>query len=325
MSVLDRVSTNVAQLTPEESEQLLTCATDCARTFGSPNAAGFAPRAAAVAQSLPSSLRAKIVPFRANHRHVALAVRGIPVADEGLGATPASWRQADSPDAARFGFMAALLGSLLGECIAWRSQQDGRLVTDVLPTQGMERSLVSSSSTLELGWHTEDAFSEARADFVGLLALRDPEAAATTVASVDTGALDEETVRTLFEARFVTRPDDAHEAGASQELAPSPILSGDGRHPHLRIDRDFTAVLDPDDAGAERALRRLIAHIDSRMSEAPMRSGEMTFIDNRRAVHGRRPFRPRYDGTDRWFKRVNVVLDLGRTEGHRLDLDSRVI
>jgi len=33
-------------------------------------------------------------------------------------------------------------------------------------------------------------------------------------------------------------------------------------------------------------------------------------IDNRRTVHGRLPFNPRYDGYDRWVKRLMVISEL---------------
>lgn len=325
MTALDPRLTQVVELTSHEGSALLALGARCAEEFGSPNAPEFASRASVVAESVPSSIRTRVAPFRANHRKVALVLRGIPVLDTELGMTPASWREADTPIAAPYGFIAVLLGSLLGECIAWKTQQEGRLVTDVLPTQGMEASLVSSSSTVELGWHTEDAFSYARADFVGLLALRDPEAAATTVAGVQLDSFAPDVATTLFEPRFLTLPDDAHDDDAADGISPSPVISGHPSYPQLRIDRDFTRTADPADAAASEALTAIIEHLDSNVVDAPMQVGDMTFIDNRRVVHGRRPFTPRYDGTDRWLKRVNVVLDLGRTERDRHDLDMRVI
>jgi alpha-ketoglutarate-dependent taurine dioxygenase len=39
--------------------------------------------------------------------------------------------------------------------------------------------------------------------------------------------------------------------------------------------------------------------------------GDLLCIDNRRTVHGRTSFTPRYDGFDRWLQRSFVVRDLG--------------
>jgi L-asparagine oxygenase len=51
------------------------------------------------------------------------------------------------------------------------------------------------------------------------------------------------------------------------------------------------------------AVRRSTEHVI-------LQSGDILVIDNRRAVHGRTPFNPRYDGTDRWLKRALVVTEL---------------
>ena len=40
-------------------------------------------------------------------------------------------------------------------------------------------------------------------------------------------------------------------------------------------------------------------------------------VDNNTAVHGRTPFTPRFDGTDRWLQRTFVVADLAGSAGDR--------
>ena len=40
----------------------------------------------------------------------------------------------------------------------------------------------------------------------------------------------------------------------------------------------------------------------------PLAPGDIAIVDNDVAVHARRSFRARYDGTDRWLKRVLVRL-----------------
>jgi enduracididine beta-hydroxylase len=53
--------------------------------------------------------------------------------------------------------------------------------------------------------------------------------------------------------------------------------------------------------------------------------GDMLFVDNFRAVHGRRPFSARFDGRDRWLKRINVTRDLRKSRRVRGSRESRVI
>lgn len=46
-------------------------------------------------------------------------------------------------------------------------------------------------------------------------------------------------------------------------------------------------------------------------------AGEVLLFDNCRLVHGRAPFRPRYDGTDRWLRKAVATADLARTRARR--------
>ena len=40
--------------------------------------------------------------------------------------------------------------------------------------------------------------------------------------------------------------------------------------------------------------------------------GDLLVVDNRRVAHARSPFRPRFDGADRWLLRVMVCSSLPR-------------
>ncbi|MCX4670993.1 TauD/TfdA family dioxygenase [Streptomyces sp. NBC_01381] len=82
----------------------------------------------------------------------------------------------------------------------------------------------------------------------------------------------------------------------------------------LKVDFDATAALD---AGAAAALERLRDAFVEASTSVPLRSGEMVFVDNRLAIHGRSAFTPRYDGQDRWLHRTFVLLDNRRTRGSR--------
>jgi hypothetical protein len=42
-------------------------------------------------------------------------------------------------------------------------------------------------------------------------------------------------------------------------------------------------------------------------------------------VHGRKPFRARFDGADRWLKRLNVARDLRKSRAVRQHADARTI
>ncbi|MFJ8692604.1 arginine beta-hydroxylase, Fe(II)/alpha-ketoglutarate-dependent [Streptomyces roseolilacinus] len=329
------------RLSKEEATAAQDLALDCARWYADADAPDFLVEAGTIAHDMPARVRRHIERARLGESAHALLLRGNHVDDDRLGPTPEHWREARTSESRPYSFLLTLYAALLGDVFAWSTQQDGRVVTDVLPIRGGERSLVSSSSRLELGWHTEDAFSAYRADYVGLFSLRNPDQVATTLAGVPLERLDRDTVDLLFQARFLIRPDDSHQpvnnvstsaddrhfadiTNACDHPSPVPILTGHRAAPHLCIDGDFSAPVEGDDEAA-RALAELREGIGTALYDVVLDQGDVAFIDNRHAVHGRRAFEPRYDGRDRWLKRINVTRDLSRSRRVRADAGSRVL
>lgn len=89
---------------------------------------------------------------------------------------------------------------------------------------------------------------------------------------------------------------------------PVAVLFGRLEDPYIRIDPAYMKPISGDEE-ARRALTRIQAMIEPRLFDVVLEPGDLLVIDNFRAVHGRRPFTPRYDGTDRWLKRLNVTRD----------------
>jgi L-asparagine oxygenase len=159
----------------------------------------------------------------------------------------------------------------------------------------------SSSSLLEL--HTEDAFHSGRCDYLGLMCLRNNDLVPTSYAELDQQRIPEELVDVLFQPRFTIKADATHNHRG--ELEPVALLWGDRKRPFLRVDDHFTEPLSGDEP-ARAALEALLAALRSAEQAIALRPGEVVFIDNHLAAHGRRPFTARYDGTDRWIKRVSI-------------------
>jgi alpha-ketoglutarate-dependent taurine dioxygenase len=102
------------------------------------------------------------------------------------------------------------------------------------------------------------------------------------------------------------------------------VFFGSADAPYLRLDPYFMDPLD-DDPEAQQALDALIALIDASLVHLVLQPGSFCFIDNYKAVHGRRPFKARYDGNDRWIKRISMTRDLRKSRQARADCGSRVI
>jgi Fe(II)/alpha-ketoglutarate-dependent arginine beta-hydroxylase len=282
----------------------------------------FVDQSATWAQDLPPRLRRFLAHVRADETDIAV-VSGLPVADH-LAATPAGWDVAAKTGAgSREELVLVLCGSALGEPFGWSNQQDGRVVHDVLPAPGMEQSLTSASSAAELSLHTEDVFHPCRGDYVSLFCLRNPDAVGTTYVRVDALSFPDDVRDTLAADAFRFYPDDSHVAVVlnaldSDDLPPpsrpshtGSVLFGPMDRPYLRFDKDFMAAQhgDPAVTGAIQEVQRRLGGAVERVVLSP---GDAVFIDNYQVVHGREPFDARYDGTDRWLKRLNLIRDVRR-------------
>lgn len=297
-------------------------------------------KASLFSRSLPPSVQDYLNRFRREEWGYA-HISGHAGDEKGFGPTPSHWNNLPHPSPTLDrDLLLVLYGALLGDVFGWATQQNGRIVHDVLPIRENEGRQLGTAADVELCWHTEDAFHPLRPDWVILACIRNPTATATVVACVDDLVLSKDDVRILFEERFRILPDNSHlpmhnsSASASDFskietlLTASPsiaLMSGDANRPYLRADESFWAAADPSDTEAIDVLNRLTAEIRRNLREVRLHPGDFFFLDNFKAVHGRRPFVPRYDGTDRWLKRVCVTRDLRKSRSERAGILRQVV
>jgi Fe(II)/alpha-ketoglutarate-dependent arginine beta-hydroxylase len=327
-----------------------TLLADIAARYDAAEDAAFLLEATVLAQELPRRLRSGLNSFRLTEPDDALCVvSGFPIVEQKIGRTPEHWNRPHaepSPTLAEE-FLFVLTCSLLGECFGWKTQQAGRIIHDLMPIRGLEQEQIGTGSEQTIWWHTEDAFHPLHGDYLAMMCLRNPDRVPTTFASLEHLNLTAEDWQILFEPHFMIQPDNSHrpenaenatnsasaKAGGNgysqiERMLREPdkiaLLSGDPRSPYIRIDPYF---MNPptDDARALAAFEALVKALDARLSDVILEPGDICFIDNRKSVHGRRAFKARYDGYDRWFKRTNVTRDLRRSRAARAEASSRII
>ena len=306
----------------------------------------FCAKRGPISHELPYRLRAFLHDFRLLEPDAGVCLlSGFDIDTQAIGETPTHWRgkRSDGPGSNEE-MLLVLLASLLGEPIAWATQQDGFVVHDVIPVKGHETSQIGTGSEETLLWHTEDAFHPCRGDYIGLLCLRNPDATATTFAPVASVELEETAYRSLFDPVFTIRPDYSHRPQNNSQTRvgdtsigvsfdrieemrrnpPSiPVLSGAPAAPYVCVDPVF---MDPvEDSDAKNAVESLIRQLDENLSNVVLEPGDVIFIDNFRAVHGRKAFKARHDGRDRWLKRINIARDLRKSRAYRASSASRII
>lgn len=336
-------------LDPQTVKQLDALAEEIAGRVSSVHDPEFHRLAAVLAHELPRGLREVLVDFRLKEPSGALLVSGLPVDDDRIGPTPEHWHQpADvvSPSL-REEIAFGLLAQLLGDPFGYATLHNGLLMHNIIPIKGYEKEQIAFGSEETLEWHTEEAFHVNRSAYTALMCLRNPYGAPTTYADVADLEISPEDAEILRQPLFETRPSGSHSAqrnnfpeliGAEQrerwgrsfaetddihrDPVVQPILFGHADQPYLCIDPDCMRPIGDEAAGA---LERLCAEVNRKIQDVTLSPGDLLFMDNFRAIHGRKPFKARFDGSDRWLKRMNISRDLRPSRARRLSPDSRVI
>jgi L-asparagine oxygenase len=189
----------------------------------------------------------------------------------------------------------------LGQPVGYEPEHGGDVVQNLLPTRHDVDRQTSTSSGVELEFHTETAFHPHKPRYLVLLCLRGDPLASTLLCSI--GQVVEQLPlgvrQVLREPRFRTAVDESFTGVRSEQLG-SPMVALVG------VDDEATATLE--------TLRTTVRaeHLSVNLA-----AGDLLVIDNLLSVHGRTPFRARFDGTDRWLQRTFVVPDLAASATDR--------
>ena len=308
------------RLAADECQAIQGLLDELCASYPSAEEARFLNDACVISHDLPRRVRGFINELRNGEPPSGLGIiSGFGVDEARIGPTPKDWKdnQKQGGDV-REEMLLVLYASLLGDPFAWASEQAARIVHDIVAIKDHEDKQMSTGSQQEIWWHTEEAFHPFAADYLGLLCLRNPDRVATTFAAIDSVVLAPGHLDVLFEPRFRFLRVESHlqqgQGAEVEEPSRAAILFGSRKSPYLRIDPYFMDLkdLDPD---AREALSALSAEIQRNLSEFVLAPGDCVLIDNYKVVHGRKPFRARYDGQGRWLKRISVSRDLRKSRG----------
>lgn len=264
---------------------------------------------------LPAEVHDALVDFADEpHRSGALLLRGLSVGD--VPATPLEpTAHVDKDLTSEMTVLA--VARCLGQPVGYLPEHGGDLVQNIVPTQAQAASQTSTSSAVTLMFHTEAAFHPYRPRYLLLLCLRGDPQAATILSSAHEvrGLVPADLWDVLFEPRFRTAVDESYLGGRNGVLGPAlPVLSGDHARPSMVFDADLMIGID---SLAQEALEALSSATERCHTSVVLETGDLLVVDNNVSVHGRSPFTPRFDGTDRWLQRAFVVADLAPSAAQR--------
>lgn len=344
------MNTNRIHLEKSEVQSLTKLVDSCLKSFNTFDDNRFLIDLPLTSYQMPERLVKFLNEFKYNPHESGHCVISTGLTDdELLGPTPSHWETKTNNDTCMTEMMTlCLCGGIMGDIFGWLTQQDGRMVHDIVPIKKHETEQLGSGSREELTWHTEDAFHELRGDYLMLMCMRNHDSIPTTLSKPDYSKLTKEQIDILFEKQFTIKPDNSHKpvnnsaerkekmAGdeglneayqqmLARDAKPEKIavLFGNKNDPCLRIDPYF--MEDPENPEAKAALDALIEVVGESLIEVALNPGEIIIIDNYEIVHGRRAYEARYDGTDRWYKRINVIRDIRRCNHVLETKNSRVI
>ena len=225
--------------------------------------------------------------------------------------TPASGNEFRLPKAEN---MLRQYASHYGHPFGYIQEQRNQIFQQIVPVRRLASVQISSSSTTELDLHTETAFHPYRPDFVFLLCLRGDPTAFTTYANLDAilKKLGDTTQKVLRQPWYTTRIDESFLLNGQEDKSiEMPILQGEGKDVRIIYDKYFMRGTS---TAARRALNELNDAITRSTHKVALNTGDLMVIDNRTTVHGRLPFTPKYDGTDRWIMRTLAMKELPPSE-----------
>ncbi|RAG83173.1 taurine catabolism dioxygenase TauD [Streptacidiphilus pinicola] len=276
---------------------------------------------------LPPHLLRFLREFRDDPAATVCQVHGFPIDHAVVGPTPDHWERPEGLSATLHSdIYLALCGTALGDPFTWATLQYGRMIQDIFPIRGDEKRESGHGSEGFLSFHTDDAFRTDSADYLLLFGIRNTDVVPTFVAAVRDVDLSDWDRKLLSEPRFHIVPDDEHirqlelRAPGAPELEraiamrdrpePVAVLSDAPDNPRVRLDLPFMRVID-DDPVTVRALARLRMELDRVRRPLVAAAGTLLILDNRSVAHARDSFTARYDGTDRWLRKIIVSRDLG--------------
>lgn len=263
----------------------------------------FCQQAKLLSTHIPTNIRERILRIES---HAAILIKTIPIDPSAMPTTP-NGNTYLLGETTLLSKIQALCINVIGEMIAYEAEGYGRLFQDIVPLQTMSTAQTSLGSAAELEIHTEQAFSNLRPDILSLACLRGNPEAFTYILPVETilQNLQDDEIQMLFQPLWKIGVDLSFKLNGNEFVdgdirGPIAILSGPREDPVLTFDQDLmTGITEK----ANELLRQIIEIYYQHRISHNLQPGEMMFINNNRAVHGRSPFRPNYDGYDRFLVR----------------------
>lgn len=212
----------------------------------------------------------------------------------------------------------AILMSIMGTMVSYEAEGYGNLFQDVVPVKSMLNQQTSTGSNFELEIHTEQAFSQLRPDILSLSCLRGDPNAFTYILELQTvlDNLSQHEILLLKQPLWKIGVDLSFKINENDFIegnirGPFPIIQGNEDNLIFVFDQDLMFGITEE---SHSLIDKIVNIYYTHRTSYNLTSGDIIFIDNNRAVHGRSSFFPKFDGLDRFLIRSFIVFDYERVK-----------
>jgi L-asparagine oxygenase len=312
----------------DDIETLLSLA-ECIKAHPSLSPILFCEQAKEQSQNLPPQIKSIITSFAtAGSNRGFLLIRTPPLDETTTPKTP-SGNQHKIGETTILAKIQAILISAISDMISYEAEGYGNLFQDIVPIKAMETAQTSLGSNTELEIHTEQAFSSLKPDILSLACLRGDINAFTHIFSIKTilEHMTPEEQTFLREPLWKIGVDLSFKLNNNEFIdgdirGPMPIISGPTNDPTLVFDQDLMSGTTTE---ATNMIKKIVDIYYQKKLRHNLQPGEILLIDNRRAVHGRSAFKPKYNGEDRFLIRCFSTFDLTQSEYARENNSRKIL
>jgi L-asparagine oxygenase len=265
-----------------------------------------------LSKEIHEDLKNKFIDFKNNGSETGFLLINIPYSQDTLPLTPDSNKYyiGGNTELAK---IQAILMSIMGIMVSYEAEGNGNLFQDIVPIKSMSNNQTSTGSNFELEIHTEQAFSKLRPDIISLACLRGDINALTYVLPVQyiLSNMDDYEIELLKLPLWKTGVDLSFKLNNDYFIdgdirGPFPIIQGDEKNPILIFDQDLMFGITEE---SQVLLKKIVNIYYKYRLTHNLISGDIIFIDNNRAVHGRSQFKPFFNGFDRFLVRSFLIFD----------------
>jgi L-asparagine oxygenase len=282
-----------------------------------------------LSQFIPENIKQKLTSFAKYGFPETgfLLFKNLPIYNREIGNTPET-NNTKTGEKTLLAKIQALFLQYISEMIAYEAEGYGRLFQDIVPIKSMATEQTSVGSNIELEVHVEQAFSNLRPDIISLGCIKGDLDALTYILPVNKiiENLNKDENKLLFKPLWKTEVDLSFKLNGNQFIegdirGPLAILNGSIEDPFLIFDQDLMFGLSNE---SNKMIKKIIDIYYQNRIIQNLKPGELILIDNKRSIHGRSPFYPKYDGNDRLLVRAFGTFNYEKSNFAR-PKDSRTI